>query len=224
MNFKHRISNVVLDEVHSISNWGHSFKPDYLMLSDNLQKCFEKTRFLGFTATAEYKVVMDVSRQLNISNDKIINPIQLDTNKYSLGFLSDDDKTINEIANRITTLVDLNKTGMISNKLLIFSESETYRNEILEKLQNETESFVDCFKKGNSNSYWDFAKGHTDVLIADSGLGVGINLPLINEVIHLGTPISKSQYVQEIGRSGRNAGVIKSNVYFREKKNLSKEE
>src|SRR5699024_9744611 len=46
------ISYVVLDEIHCLSNWGHDFRPEYLMLSKFLNKFLDRVTFLGFTATA----------------------------------------------------------------------------------------------------------------------------------------------------------------------------
>ena len=57
---KSKIAYIILDEIHCLSNWGHDFRPEYLMLSKNLKKYLEQTSFLGFTATANYTVVKDI--------------------------------------------------------------------------------------------------------------------------------------------------------------------
>ena len=47
------------------------------MLSFNLKTFLDNFRYLGFTATANYRVMKDISNQLNISFDKIYTPIEL---------------------------------------------------------------------------------------------------------------------------------------------------
>lgn len=44
----------------------------------------------------------------------------------------------------------------------------------------------------------------TRVVIATSSFGMGIDCPDIRKVIHWGTPENIEQYVQEIGRAGRD--------------------
>ena len=46
-----RISLLVIDEAHCISEWGHNFRPDYLKLA-NLAKVLRAERVLALTATA----------------------------------------------------------------------------------------------------------------------------------------------------------------------------
>ena len=75
------IGYCVIDEVHCLSEWGHDFRYDYLMLGENAQKyCYtrDKDRFgnsvpvslIGLTATASFDVLADIERELKIkSND-----------------------------------------------------------------------------------------------------------------------------------------------------------
>ena len=69
------IAYVVLDEIHCISNWGHDFRPEYLMLSQRLNKSLDRVTCWGFTATANYTVVEDVQQQLNIPQENFFSPI-----------------------------------------------------------------------------------------------------------------------------------------------------
>ena len=72
---KSKIAYIILDEIHCLSNWGHDFRPEYLMLSKNLKKYLEQTTFLGFTATANYTVVKDIQKQLDIKQSNFISPL-----------------------------------------------------------------------------------------------------------------------------------------------------
>ena len=54
----------VVDEVHCISDWGHDFRPDYRRVSGILRMLPPGVPVLGTTATANDRVVADVSTQL----------------------------------------------------------------------------------------------------------------------------------------------------------------
>ncbi len=80
--FGQNIIYCVVDEVHCLSEWGHDFRTDYLMLGDNAQTyCFSrsgsaekhdtKVGLIGLTATASFDVLADIERELNIESDDI---------------------------------------------------------------------------------------------------------------------------------------------------------
>jgi ATP-dependent DNA helicase RecQ len=66
-----RISLLVVDEAHCISEWGHNFRPDYLKLAGMSRKLAVE-RVLALTATATPTVVQDVCREFNISLEAYI--------------------------------------------------------------------------------------------------------------------------------------------------------
>ena len=58
------IGLLVVDEAHCISDWGHDFRPDYRRLANILQRMPPNLPILGTTATANNRVINDVSNQL----------------------------------------------------------------------------------------------------------------------------------------------------------------
>ena len=59
-----RISLLVVDEAHCISDWGHDFRPDYRRLVNILRRMPPNMPILGTTATANDRVTEDVRAQL----------------------------------------------------------------------------------------------------------------------------------------------------------------
>lgn len=59
-----RISPVVVDEAHCISDWGHDFRPDYRGIVRTLRLLPANTLVLGTTATANDRVIKDIEAQM----------------------------------------------------------------------------------------------------------------------------------------------------------------
>src|SRR5436309_4203519 len=62
--FAATVGLLVIDEAHCISDWGHDFRPDYRRVKEMLDALATDVAVLGTTATANDRVVRDVSDQL----------------------------------------------------------------------------------------------------------------------------------------------------------------
>lgn len=216
-----KISNIILDEIHTISNWSHDFRPDYLMMSFNLKTFLDNSKYLGFTATANYRVIRDISLQLNISFDDIHTPIALNNKKIEFIFNSVSDDTI---AMKQVNEVGESLENSTNEKMLVFTKNIEISRMIKNNLSEDLKFDVDVFSDDDENSYLGFISGRRSILISQSDMGIGINIPAINKIYHYGIPISKSKYVQEIGRAGRLLNTSYSYVVYKGKENLSNDE
>lgn len=61
---KRKISYLVVDEAHCVSQWGHDFRPDYLKVGEFREKCLKDINCLALTATATPKVKDDILMSL----------------------------------------------------------------------------------------------------------------------------------------------------------------
>src|SRR3954470_17740707 len=64
--FIERVGLLVVDEAHCVSDWGHDFRPDYRRIADVLAALPADVAVLGTTATANDRVVADVSEQFKV--------------------------------------------------------------------------------------------------------------------------------------------------------------
>lgn len=200
------VSYIVLDEIHCLSNWGHDFRPEYLMLSKYLNKFFDHITFWGFTATANYTVVEDVQKQLNIPQDNFFSPIAFEHFNVSYDFriLHTEEEMLKEVAAITGPMISRNE------RTIVFTKDDSISEKVADAIGWE----ADVFLKGNPAAYYHFAEGKSKILVASDELGIGINLPNIRNVIHFGLPLSKNEYVQEIGRAGRANEKVKSYILY----------
>ena len=65
-----KISMVVVDEAHCVSQWGENFRRSYLRIADFVKYLSEESQIqtLAFTATATPKIKVDIIEKLNLVN------------------------------------------------------------------------------------------------------------------------------------------------------------
>jgi len=200
------IAYVILDEIHCISNWGHDFRPEYLMLSQRLNKSLDRVTCWGFTATANYTVVEDVQRQLGIPQENFFSPVAFE--KYNVSYEYYREKTTDDMYTRLFSI----SQGIIDRqeRTIVFTKNDEISRRVADVIGSE----ADIFSQNNPYAYHHFVDEKCLILVANEDLGVGINFPNIRNIVHFGLPLSKSEYVQEVGRAGRANERVHSYVIF----------
>ncbi|MGN0884148.1 MAG: DEAD/DEAH box helicase [Candidatus Spyradosoma sp.] len=200
------IAYIVLDEIHCLSNWGHDFRPEYLMLAKELKEYLDRITYLGFTATADYTIVKDIQKQLEVHDYNIFSPIPFE--RYNVSYHFQALQSFEEMREKVCKIVNdrINK----DERTLIFTKNDRVSFSLAQAIGHE----ADVFRKDNPSAYYSFADGKCKVLVASEELGIGINLPNIQNIIHFGLPLSKSEFVQEIGRAGRANEPVRSYLFY----------
>lgn len=221
LNNARKISGIVLDEVHTISNWSHDFRPDYLMLSFNLLTFADHPRLYGFTATANFRVVNDIKIQLALTEDSMVLPVELKRTDISFEYTPTQDESdfVEIFKDKVYKIAYGSKRE--KDKMLAFTKNEKQSIGLVEAIDEACKYNIDIFHADATDSYLGFIKGRKSVLVADASMGIGINLPDVYHIMHIGLPISKAQYVQEIGRASRFGHGATSSVVFKSKESMS---
>ena len=189
---------LVVDEVHCISDWGHDFRPDYRRLSTIVKALPPGVPVLGTTATANNRVVEDVTAQLGDDLRVIRGTLE----RESLGL------QVIELPNRADRLAwlaanvpDLPGAGIIYT--LTIKDAERTGQWL-------KEHGLDVAVYTGSSDADDrleieeaLSAGRLKAVVATSALGMGYDNPYIEFVIHYQAPGSAIAYYQQVGRAGR---------------------
>ncbi|MFV0211930.1 DEAD/DEAH box helicase [Empedobacter falsenii] len=131
------IGYCVVDEVHCVSEWGHDFRYDYLLLGKNAQEyCSTKDEvisLMGLTATASFDVLADIERELQINSNDVSEAIIMIENTVRpelffrvvdvTGVENRSDVLLSEMNNFNTTFDYFN-----NKELLILSQKHHFEN------------------------------------------------------------------------------------------------
>lgn len=211
-NSEYTISNVIIDEVHTLCNWSHDFRPDYLMLIKNLVTFLDNPKHLGFTATANHRVIDDLINQLNLNDKDVYSPIIINPENYNIEFIDyiNDVELYNKFLIYLLNLSDkINK----NNRVIIFTKNIEVSKTLLNKMKFSKLEEVLKVSEKSTYSYYDFIDGEKTILFATQNIGIGLNLQNIRYSIHYGLPLSKANFIQEIGRVDREDLFGKSIVF-----------
>ncbi|MGN0236281.1 MAG: DEAD/DEAH box helicase [Paludibacteraceae bacterium] len=222
---------IIYDEAHCISQWGQDFRPDY---RNAVQRCIELKKQHPFTmaffsATITSQVENDLKSQVSnllrigqSSND--YNPIRTHIDIRFLQCQHEDKERIDEIAQFITK----QKINFTKSRMLIFCRTHKQCEETANTLEQifiqsddpilsscsghityfhaglDAEQRDDIYQHFKSN-----AENHYYILCATKAFGMGMDIPNIHYIVHLNPPSILEDYLQEVGRAGRNEKMYK---------------
>lgn len=201
------IELIVVDEAHSISDWGHDFRPDYQRIVNLLKTLPDSIAVLGTTATANNRVIDDIKMQLgddlsvfrgDLMRDNIaiqINPAQSKVER--LAFITDallHHPFLSKTQGIIYCLTKKECDSVASFLQQYHISAEAYYSGMQDKFGENTEEAVLAR----------FHNGETRVIVATIKLGMGYDKSDIGFVMHFQLPQNLISYYQQIGRAGRD--------------------
>ncbi len=203
------LSLFVVDEAHCLSQWGHSFRPDYLKLPTWLrQHPFACT--LAFTATATPRVRADLQRAFHIPDGRVVSISPYRRNIQRLVRCTSD-----PLADLLLFLREEDHRHLPA---IIYTRTRKNAEELTATL---TAAGLDalCYHAGLSQDARekiqdDFLANRRSILVATIAFGMGIDKPDVRSVVHVNLPSSPESYLQESGRAGRDGLPCTSLLYL----------
>lgn len=199
LDHQRRISNLILDEVHCVSHWGHDFRPDYMILSNYFREFAFNTTITGFTGTADYTVLTDIMHQLGINKNNVISPVAFSKDNIDIRVV--EAKTKEDVIKQSITLGET--LAAQADRSIFFTCAPKVSELCRDGLKQRSVHSAVVFDPDEPATYESFAAGAKNVMISHGDMGIGVDLDKVTHVAHIGFPASKPSYVQEIGRAGR---------------------
>ncbi|OLL73263.1 ATP-dependent DNA helicase RecQ [Pseudonocardia sp. Ae168_Ps1] len=194
---------LVVDEAHCVSDWGHDFRPDYRRLRTLIAELPSGIPVLATTATANDRVVTDVSEQLGMGRDQqdtLVLRGSLDRESLRLAVVQ-----LPTPARRLAWLAS--KLDELPGAGIVYTLTVQAADEVAEFLRER--GFAVRSYSGKTDpeqrlaAESDLQENRVKALVATSALGMGFDKPDLGFVVHLGAPASPVAYYQQIGRAGR---------------------
>ncbi|KAF1960840.1 ATP-dependent DNA helicase [Byssothecium circinans] len=190
---------LAVDEAHCISEWGHSFRPDYLKIA-RFAKEAEVERVACLTATATPQVAEDIRKAFDIPPEGLFSTT---TYRPNLRLLAE---AIPKGADYVGKLVKhLRKhPGPTIVYVTIQKDAESLAEELATR-GFQARAYHAGMKTDDKDKIQDeFLRSNKMIIVATIAFGMGIDKPDIRNIIHFDTPSSIEAYSQQIGRAGRD--------------------
>lgn len=215
-----QIGLVVIDEAHLVTTWGRDFRIDYWYLGTYLKKLRdgkynkELGRFIvaAFTATAVYSGNDDMVFG-TIESLYMLNPIKYlgDTRRTNIGFNIEcwEKQRSYEEERQFLTLARIKEFVMADRKTIVYAPYRTHVDSLSDSVDKAISNQVVKFHSQVDKDYKQhfeeqFRTGEAKVMIATKAFGMGVDISDIEIVYHHAPTGNLCDYIQEIGRAGRD--------------------
>jgi superfamily II DNA helicase RecQ len=190
---------LAVDEAHCISEWGHSFRPDYLKIA-RFAKEAQVERVVCLTATATPKVAEDIRDAFSISKEGLFRTTMYRSNLRLLAEANGKDADyVSKLAAHVKKY-----PGPTIVYVTIQKGAEMLAAE-LQKQGFKAKFYHAGMKPELRTQVQDQFLVSTDmIVIATIAFGMGIDKPDIRSIVHFDIPDSIESYSQQIGRAGRD--------------------
>ncbi len=199
------VTRIAVDEAHCISQWGHSFRPEYAAIPKAIERIAKDARppILAVTATATPEVRNEIADLLVLRlKDE---PMALSPDRPEILYYTESCESGNDRDLRVVQIVE----AFRNKPAIVYVPTRRHSSHIAGLLRSAGHNAF-AYHGGMEHPQRQhiedaFRYGEIDVVVATKAFGMGIDKPDIALIVHLEMPASIEEYVQETGRAARGA-------------------
>jgi len=216
---------IVLDEAHTLSQWGHDFRPDFMRITDFVRWLYRDSPFIPrmalVTATATERVIADLTERFEHALSEVLGrPLKVVPQALNFRWRSEIKTEVRRVpeGERFDAALEVLIPKRDQGVAIVYAHSRAKVEAFSQWLRVrgfKAEGFhskIPAFKKREVLEA--FKAGALEVVVATSAFGMGIDRERIHTVVHLTAPSSPEAYLQEIGRAARKRGETGEAILF----------
>ena len=190
-----KISYIVVDEAHSISQWGYDFRPDYLQIG-KIRDVVDAP-VIALTATATLEVANDIMEKLRFREKNLL---KSGFERPNLSYI------VRKCEDKLGQLLGI--CNGVPGTGIVYVRSRNKTEELAAALTAAgiTASFYHAGLPHSlrTTRQEEWKSGKIRVMVCTNAFGMGIDKPDVRFVVHMDLPDSPEAYFQEAGRAGRD--------------------
>lgn len=204
---KIKVALFAIDEAHCISQWGHDFRPEYLVLGE-LKKQFPDVPLAALTATADRLTKKDIIEKLHLTDYSLF---ESSFNRANICYLV---KSKTGYYNQLIAYLRAHP----DDSGIIYCLSRASTEELARDLTEDGFPAL-AYHAGLDRTVREerqdkFVKDENKIMVATIAFGMGINKSNVRFVVHVDLPKNIEGYYQETGRAGRDGLPSEAILYY----------
>lgn len=213
---------LVVDECHCITEWGYTFRDAYLHIGTFVEHLPHKPVLCACSATILEDNVDAIAQSLHMEHPALF---RSDLKRNNLILMKKDvtspKKALEKrLEHRLKVLKRCIGKYHDTGSVMVYALTTGYVDAISNYLEETYPGQVArCHAKIQPEKLkrqmeMDFLQRNKKIMVATSAFGMGIDVPDIELVIHFNTPLSMTDYIQQIGRAGRDGRKARCILFY----------